>query len=179
MQNMNEHRTIFPISGEEIIRLNIDQHVSPDEMCAVSLTAADLDRGYHRWKNVMQAPDPKDNEMTEQLYLTLWNELEKAAKELTETGHRINKLKSHTFEQVKEIGKLELQKYKLEQKVILLTSDKSSLDGLAKSRENQIKQLQKDIENANKLIDRYQGKYKTLNMKLNWFQRAAAFIFRI
>jgi len=176
---MNEHRTIFPILGEVLFSLNIDSNVSPDEMYGVAFTAADLDRAYHRWKNVMEAPDPKETEMTDQLYLTLWSELEEVAKELTEKGHKINELKQHAFNRVVEVSKLELQIHILEQKVSVLTADQHMLKGLTNSRESEIKKLQNDIKNADKLIERYDKKYKTLDVRLNWLQRIAAFIFRI
>ena len=174
---MDEVRTMFPISSEEINRLEIDI-VEPGVVCGVVFTPNDLERAYHRWKSILQSPDPFEHAYTELHQKDLIETIHEYAKELKTAITTSEKSKQQGLSYVREISELEQKIRTLESRLTHLSGETDTLKRLATGRANELAKQQHATTEAQKVIQRYQKHYDK-KTHCNAMRRLIAWIFRI
>ena len=186
--NEVEVRTMFPISSEEINRLEIDT-VEPGLVCGVVFTPHDIDRAYHRWKSLLESPDPFEHAYTELHQKDLIETIHEYAKQLKKMTLLHEKSSQQGLGYVREISELEQNIRSLESRVIRLSGDSDTLKRLATGRANELAKQKHETANelakqkhetteAQKVVQRYQ-KHHDKKTRHNVLQRLVAWIFRI
>ena len=175
--NEVEVRTMFPISSEEINRLGIDT-VEPGVVCGVVFTPHDLERAYHRWKSLLESPDPFEHAYTELHQKDLIETIHEYAKKLKDITILHEKSSQQGLNYVREISELEQNIRSLESRATHLLGDNDTLKRLATGRANELGKQKHETREAQKVVQRYR-KHHDKKTQHNVLQRLVAWIFRI
>ena len=175
---MDETRALLPISGSLINAMGIDT-VDAEGICGVSLTPTDVQRGYQRWKTMLNSPDPLLHESTDPAAVRLVRQLGAAETEVAELQADIHTAKARNLALVGEVSDREKDIRALEASTTTLEAAKSTLKRLAENRDIEIKTLKKNKTELTRRVERYQQRYRTADQRLNRVQRFVSWVFRI
>lgn len=175
---MDEARTLLPISGIVINQLEIDT-VDEERTQGICLTPQDIQRGYQRWKTILDSPDPLLHEYTDPAAIRLVRQLAAAEKDVAELQTNIETAKARNLTLVGDVSEREKEIRTLEASKTELEAGKTTLERLAQNRETEIKNLKKNMTQLTRQIERYQSRYRTADQRRNPVQRFVSWLFRI
>jgi len=164
-------RVMFPISGEQVNRLGLDA-VNTEDIYGTVLTLPDIQRGYHRWKTLMDAPDVSSHDLLEPAVKTMLDHISKADSDLDKARLAVETAKAKILEKVSEISDLET-------KLRMLASEKNTMKDLADKRLSEMTKVNKSKGELQRTVDRYKRRYGSAENNLNFLQRFIIWVFRI
>ena len=167
-------KVIYPTHGLLINHLEIDT-VDEEQVYGLCFTESDVQRGYTRWKTMMEAPDPFTHEFTDPALVDLVQRI--ATKEADKEAMRIelNIVNERNLVLVGDVADRERQIRELESKLNKLEADYKIVKELSDKREVGIKNLTRRVERFTEA----QKRQLTSTISKNFIQRFAKRLFRI
>lgn len=175
---MEETKVIYPVSGIIITALDID-NVDESETYGICISGLDIERGYTRWKTIMESPNPYQHEFSEPSILDFNKRLATAEAESQELQNQMEIDQNRNLTLVGDVADREREIRELGNELGELNRSFLAVKSLAEGREREIKQAKATNERLQAQIKAYRRRYKSADRSLNFIQKFIKFIFRI